>query len=293
MRTWELTAEELAELIERLRQDDLQYQELDEWSEVLRIYSEQSEGAPVRFTIRYIGTVRGPGRPIDRHISDIKYRTGGILGEFLNAVETWFPHIAEKAAIYLLPDAYQDPDTAAHFEEDTERLLIEFFHQLTLLNRQRGGYYSSYLPNDLDADTFRDFKTDAWSGFRQNCTVTSDKMLESLDAHFMSVQGYANDYPGESGTARHEFTDKLRDVTMKQATPHQYLGNTVLLFIGKDITLTDYCAEETFMTGGSRSGVLTRDIISCIVRAEAQANDRDYQLQAFRPDMSLWCFVDL
>lgn len=293
-RAWEFKIIQLEELIEYWRQDEIHHAEVNEWQRTIDHCKRRGLTQDYVVTIRYWGTVEGPKRPIDRHLADVKERNSGILGEFLNHVEAWFPEIAAHAKVFLLPDAHHSGGQLNQlFAEDTERLLIALGHYPSSLNRQRGGQYSSFLPSSGDADLFRGLKTDFWNNFRSMAAVAPDEMVAQLDTHFNATQVYANDNPAESGTCRHEFTDGLRNMFKTQATPHQYSSYTIVVFIGKDITLDNFMSESSFLEGGSRAGVLTKDILLRIIGAEAQANDRSASVQAFNSQMSAFCFVDL
>ena len=293
LRTLELTGDQLRELVDFIRDSDDGFEETAQWRMFLDLHHTASEGGTNTFTLRYLGTVSGPKRPIDRHMDDLlSAKMDNILGEVYRAIETLFPALLDNIEVYLLPEATQD-DESSLFAEDVERFLIEMMHPPSLLNRQRGGYYSSFLPSQQDADLFAALKTDVWNLFNQNGTLPNSEMLDALAVHFDSVQQYAIEFPAETGTARHDFTDGVKNVTEAQATPNQYRGTILAAFIGKDITYTDYMAEKSFWDGGSRAAVLTKDMLQRIVDTEADSNGRGGFQQTLRSTGSLWCFADL
>ncbi|KAI7187773.1 hypothetical protein KC316_g11648 [Hortaea werneckii] len=291
VRSFELTPSQLREVCDYMRESDEGYCEVDEW----RVLLEMHEAHVDVFTLRYWGTVEGPRRPIDRHREDLMgSKLQSILGEFYRTLEALFPEILDNAEVHLILDASVDEEIEPLLRaDDVERVLIEMSHPSSLLNRQLGGRYSPFLPNESDAELFTALKTDVWHRFRQQCAFPPDEMLDKLTEHFQDVQEYAVAYPQETGTARHDFTDSLKGMMEAQATPWQYKGKTLSVCVGKDITYTDYIAEKSYWDGGSRAGVLTKDILQRIVDEEAEANRRGGYAVNLRPQKSPWAFVDL
>ncbi|KAK4501828.1 hypothetical protein PRZ48_007637 [Zasmidium cellare] len=292
MRSWILTGAELSTLIQYMRSQDMLFEELEAWESVLDVWFRSHSEAPSVFTIRYIGICDGPKRPIDRHIEDLTQRKYSLFVEFMGALQACLPHVFQNTEIYLISDASIDPDSYLPID-DVERVGIQFFDHTTLLNRQRGGFYSSYVPSAQDADTFRDLGTDFWHSFRETGGLPRNAMVAKVTSHFQAVQQYANGNPGETGTGNYRFTDTYREVIEQQATPLQYQGHTIIAFIGKDVTLDEYVAESPFIKGSSRAGRLTRDFIHRLVHYEAQANNRVSYEGPFKPESGPWCFVDL
>ena len=274
-----------------MRSSDDGFEECGEWTRMLEIYGVRGPNGYDVWTLRYVGTVEGPRRPIDRFNDDLDGQLRNILGETYRAIETVHPHIMQDAKVYLLPDATQSPESGTK-AEDTERLLIEFLHHPTLLNRQRDGFLSSYLPTQDETDEFMALGTDAWQTFKLGAQMTPDDMQDALITHFEEVQEYANNYPAETGTARHPFTDEVRQMTFEQARPSQFQGNTVLVFLGKDITYRDFTRAKPFWDGGSQAMAVIKGILQRTADSEAESHSRNY-LRNIHDQLSLWCFADL
>lgn len=81
-------------------------------------------------------------------------------------------------------------------------------------------------------------------------------------------------------------------MTFEQARPSQFQGDTVLAFLGKDITYTDFTRAKSFWDGGSQAAEVTNGILQRTVDSEADSHDRGY-LRVIRDQLSLWCFADL
>lgn len=282
-----LSGSELKDLIGYMRTSDDGFEESSEWRDMLELYGPQGPNGFDTWTLRYVGTVEGPRRPIDRFIEDLELQQSNILGETYQAIETIHPHVMRDAKVYVLPKATQSPDNGMR-AQDTERLLIEFFHHPSLLNRQRGGYHSSYLPTQDEVERFQALETDAWYVFETGAHEIPETMDNELSMHFEAIQDYANSFPAESGTAIHAFTDEVRKTALEEARPYQFHGTTILTFLGKDITYTDFKRAKSFWDGGSQAMAVTKGILQRTVDSEAESHNRSY-LRDIRSRSSLWC----
>jgi len=239
--------------------------------------------------IRYIGHCRGERYPFLRHLEDIQIRTSGILGNFMNQVQAYFPEIWESLRVWRF-GAASHQSTGEFSSDDVERFLIAMFNQATLLNRQAGGFYISYVPSAADNACFVQLQTNLNNTFAAQCRPASRELRAAIDAHFKALQLWANDNPLLTGTGDHEFTDKLRDVMIRQATPRQINGRTIVVFLGEWITIDDYTNAASFFDGGSRSENLVRDMLKRHCRLETERNGEEWYEYGFEPEY--WCFID-
>ncbi|KAK4889161.1 hypothetical protein LTR27_011996 [Elasticomyces elasticus] len=289
LRSWPLTADEMDVLLDYMAANEMRFEETDRWRESVELHRRNPSAV---FTLRYAGTVDGPRRPIDRFDEDLVQRKSGVLAETLQAMADCLPDVAAAYKVHTLTDAFIDSASLLS-KDDVERVLIEFFDHPTLFNRQKGGFYSSYVPSTDDADIFRDMKTNFWQGFRSEASLPGDHLVGAVAGHFQEVQQYANGNPSETGTGVNEFTDELRLVGQRQATPLQYHDETVMVFIGKDITYEEYKSPVAFVDGQSRAGKLTRDFLYRLANWEAQAGKRNWYPDSFDPSSGPYVFVDL
>jgi hypothetical protein len=287
VREFVLTRQELRDLVNYMRKSDDGFVECGEWDSMLQLSGDRFD----TWTLRYVGTVEGPRRPIDRFNADLAYQLTNILGETCRAIETIHPHVIRNAKVYLLPDATISPE-AGRKVDDTERLLIELFHHPSLLNRLRGGLRSGYVPTQDEVDEFTALKADVWQTFKSGAEMIPDDMQDNLIAHFEKVQEYANNYPAETGTEMHPFTDGARQTAFMEGRPSQFQGTTVLAFLGKDITVTEFTKAQSFWQGGSQAGELTKGILQRIADAETDSHGRGYR-RIIQDQLSLWCFANL
>jgi hypothetical protein len=229
-----LTIVEMKNVMDYLSADDNTFEEMKDWHGQM-LLNQPILGQEGIVTISYVGTVAGPRRPIDRYEEDIKSRTGGVLAEFITAVEFLYPEVVEAAEVYLIKDASLD-FLAQVNADDVERMLIQFFGHGSLLNRQRGGFYSTYVPSADDTNAFTNLNTRLYGRFRDDLRLPGHGVQHGVAAHFGAVQEYANGNPADTGTFAHPFSDELRDSMARQGTPMQFADfGTLLVFIGKDI----------------------------------------------------------
>ena len=92
---------------------------------------------------------------------------------------------------------------------------------------------------------------------------------------------YAADHPVETLTNRYPLTNtNLQSVIKSQAFVAPIKGKALLVLFGKDVTIEDFTAEETFLSGNSRAGKLTCDILARLHQYEHGFGDR--QLMPYR-----------
>lgn len=74
---------------------------------------------------------------------------------------------------------------------------------------------------------------------------------------------YAQENPVETATTQYPPSQSyLQNVIKRQATPSVIKGMPLMILFGKDVTIEDFIAEETFIGGNSRAGRLTVDMLA-------------------------------
>ncbi|KAK5018907.1 hypothetical protein BJ546DRAFT_1099832 [Cryomyces antarcticus] len=290
IRSWTLTSLELKRLIEFMQSEGNSYAELREWDNNLQMFG--IDAGPRYFTIRYVGKCIGPTRPYDRYEDDILQRTSGILHEFMHSVEMLLPKVAKAAQVHLIKLATIDWSSATLAADDVERVLIEFFGHSTLLNRQRGGNYASYVPSREDRDIFIGLKTNFYRRLKTAGAMPLDEELWSkVDEHFQDIKIWTETNPDDTGVLLHRFTDGIVKAAVRQATPREQVhGVTILAMLGKDISLQDYIGRATFLESAGRAGTMTRDFVRRLARNEATTHNVTWREDCFRPEIP---FADL
>lgn len=293
IRSWEMTGDQLQRLLNAITLSGNTFPESILWQNTLSICQRKAHLAPTHYTIRYVGTCEGPKRPADRYQEDLRRLQRRSVGEFMEYLQQSCPGVANATKVYLLPDASLPLGASDTDRDDTERMLIQFFHHPTLLNRQRGGLHNAYSPSYDDAQGFRDLKTDFFAHFDYGATQIHPIMATQLFSHFADIQQYVNENRGASGTGVKYFSDELRHTILCEATPMSFRGVNILVFIGKDTTVDDYVNATWFIDGGSRAGRIVRDALHRVTRYEAEAHNRDFSARNFDPHRGAWCFIDM
>ncbi|KAI8817104.1 uncharacterized protein EV422DRAFT_509318 [Fimicolochytrium jonesii] len=240
-------------------------------------------------SVRYVGKCTAPVTPHERFVADQVGRKSGLLNEFLNALEEVCPDTYAAGKTYEFPRGRLDEYVSEYSRDDRERSVIAFFNRSTLLNRQPGGFYSSYTPDSSDVATFVALKTDFFQRFRAFATPCGSGKKQAIIGWRDEMATIADQNPVDTGTAVRPFTDDLLNALLKQALPYTVNGHTVLVLIGKDITREDYLGAKTFLKGGSRAGYLTADFLARLQALENGIDDWD----AATLDTIGFPFVDL
>jgi hypothetical protein len=104
--------------------------------------------------------------------------------------------------------------------------------------------------------------------------VETDEMTRYEMRHKVSewvgkVETYALEHPVETRTNVYPLTESyVKDVIKTQAMPATIKGMSLLVLFGKDITLEDFVGENTFLSGNSRAGKMTIDMLARIHQFE-------------------------
>lgn len=194
-----------------------------------------------------------------------------MLHEFAQVLDRLLPAVEDAAQVHLIKDASLDLSGELNKAnaDDVERLLIEYFDHATLLNRQRGGYFTSYVPLVEDNDAFRDMDLQFYCRFLAAANLPSPGLSDQLHDHYKRVQDFANEHSAETGTCRYRFGDDLRSSMLRQGTPHLYNKTAPLLVIvGKDITLHSYLRGKTFFEDNGQASSLTADYLRRLTRLD-------------------------
>lgn len=254
-----------------MTEEDILLSEAVEWGNALNMHDNQEQ--PCTFTIRYVGKVNGPGRPIDRSIKDLATdkQPSGVILEFVAAVEQLFPEVAAAAQVHLVKQAsIDDGFGAGPIAQEIERVLIELFDHRILLNRAHGDHYISFVPHFLDIALFKKLRTRYYNQFMAEArdVVTDPQMALALIKHFKEVQDYTNSMPSLTGAARYPFTDGIYGAARLSGEPMLYRGTTILAVLAKDITYEQYLGETTFSRGNTWSSHLVNDFLSRLTSTE-------------------------
>lgn len=168
--------------------------------------------------------------------------------------------------------------------------MIEYLDHATLLNRQRGGYFTDYVPLFDDVAAFKDMRPRFYHRFLNGSTMATANMHSELTHHFEDVQTFANEHSAETGTSRYCFEDELRESALREGLPHIYNKSAVLMVVvGKDNTLHSYLRRTTFWEDNGQASSLTADYLRRLTRVDYDGPSSTGHLNtAAFPFVNLW-----
>ena len=250
------------------------YDPMTHWVAFLRKIKDADDDTTIY--IRYIGMAKGGTTAWKRFDDDLKNRKCGVLGAFLQAITNQYPDVLQNSQVSEILGATIPslPPIHAEIRDDRERVLIALFDRNVSLNQQGGGYYPSYTPKESDHRLFAKLNTKFFDTFaRMVDTDPLDRyeVRHNVTEWVRKVERFALQNPIETRTHVFPLTETyLEDVVKRQAMPATIKGKPLLVVLGKDITLEDFKGENTFLSGNSRSGKLTSDMLARVHQFENQ-----------------------
>ncbi|KAL5359277.1 hypothetical protein BJX96DRAFT_183640 [Aspergillus floccosus] len=260
IRSWVFEPWQLLCVVRTLRGKGFRFSELDEW-EFQCCLSRWG-----RVTVRYVGMIKGRRDFVQRSQLDIDEKPpSSLFGAFRDTVKRIFPGVHDRLGIHELPqmavsviggsDAVGNQLTA----DDIERLLIQLFDNRSLLNLQDGGQYINYLPDTDDEKLYTSMKPSAFERFSRDCTPFPEPEWCGLAEDFLDIEKHARTH-----AELYLFHEAYFQAMQEEARPYQFLGNTVLLFLGEELSQKHLRAGHTFLHGSASASVLVRGLISRI-----------------------------
>ncbi|OKO94545.1 hypothetical protein PENSUB_11812 [Penicillium subrubescens] len=262
IRSWSMTPTQLYNISQYLQDDGKTFPELDEWKFTSFVARTRD------ITVRYVGSTNCVTTASRRFADDTNNKSKkSLLGAFQCCLEEKYPLISQKAKIHLLPDmSFDILGSGNHIgnqlnADDTESLLIHLLGSRSLLNLQLGGHHIRYLPSEEDEMIFENLDTSYFQKILSENSLFSNSEWSSVKNHFAKML---------TGDPRlNEAVSKTaKDALESQARPYQYLGTTIVVFIGEELTDSHLKARCSFFDGKSKSSRLVRNLIYRIKHIE-------------------------
>lgn len=260
VRTFPILASQLESILTTWQTSNRSYDVVPNWAlEIATMRRDQGDGM---LYVRYVGMSReGSWVRLQR---DLAYRNNGILGAFVAEVTRHHPHILDDVRCHEFVDlsfpAFPSPSSLQL--DIREKILISLFNLNVLLNRQSGGYYSQYLPCDADHVLFNTLSTNFFDSFAASVDTDRSQMRSTVHSWAARVRDYAMNHPDETLTHRFPITDNyFQAVLRRQAEVAPIRNKALIVLIGKDVTIEDINGTSPFLSGESRAGKLTMQII--------------------------------
>lgn len=270
IRSWVFEPWQLLRLVRTLRGKGFCFPELDEW-EFQCCLSRRG-----RLTVRYVGMIKGRRDFVQRSQLDIDEKPpSSLFGAFRDNVKRIFPGVHDRLGIHELPQmavpVIGGPDAVGNqlTADDIERLLIQLFNNKALLNLQDGGQYINYLPDTDDEKLYTSMKPTAFERFSRDCKLFPEPEWCGLAEDFLEIEKHARTH-----AELYLFQETYFQAMREEARPYQFLGNTILLFLGEELSHKHLRAGHTFLHGSASASVLVRGLLSRIRHIEHEWANR-------------------
>jgi hypothetical protein len=133
--------------------------------------------------------------------------------------------------------------------EDREKILIGFFGEHTLLNRQPGCRFPTYLPTRSDSRLFATLATRLFNIFAREEQDANVQLQEKILALGRLTLDYANSHLVECLTNRFPMTDEYTQRIAEQATPKTWRHHTLIAIVGKNVICEAFTPQSKFFVG--------------------------------------------
>ncbi|KAI8587304.1 hypothetical protein BDZ88DRAFT_247296 [Geranomyces variabilis] len=295
IRSWAVAADDLGLILAYWEEEGIQAPEAWSWAFNVAVGTTATAAAAPRVChIRYVGKCTGPVTPWQRLQDDFK-RVSGLLPEFCTALNKFAPDVYEDVKVYEVHRARLQEHAADHIRDNRERALISFFGLPTLLNRQPGGFFASYVPSLTDQGLLESLGTTLFATFRTAAsgvatTTTDSTQLEQRWG--TQLKDWVLAHPTVLGTFAAHFESRFDAVTLPQSLVTRINGHVIAVLVGKDVTIEEYFANKRFLQGTSRAGHLTTNFLDRLRATEefTFAAGWHHLSRALQP---LFPFVDL
>ncbi|KAI7161419.1 hypothetical protein KC349_g2859 [Hortaea werneckii] len=228
-----------------------------------------------------------------RYADDLARREGGIYGAWIEALGSRCPHVLTECRVYSFPQkstrafrgkAGQILPLFERHVDLREQCLIALFGRSTLLNRQAGGWHSSYQPSDADHSQFLKLQTDAFSTMKQltqgeNYSQPSGQMQHEICYWVNRTVELSRAHPKELGTDKIPVTDGMETAWIQQAMPATILGYSIITIVGDYFPVAAMSDPTSFWHSPLRGPRWLKEVLA--------------RLQAFEEGRSHWLEGDI
>ncbi|GAD94224.1 predicted protein [Paecilomyces variotii No. 5] len=263
VRSWTLTPYQLLSMVQLIREKGFRSAKLEEWE----FQSHMAAGNTL--SVRYIGMIKGRRDLLQRSQLDFEAKsTDSLFGIFLQILREKMPTVHDQLEIYELPQLRVNQFSKDNVigsqltADDTEQLLIQLFGHRTLLNLQQGGQYVNYLPEGTDETLLDTFPTRYFEKISKS-HLFPEAEWKQLSTLFVEIKEYVH----TKGYSYQIHQDSM-DIIEIQARPHQYRGNTVIVFLGEELSRKHLESGCSFLNGPASASVLVREFIHRIKKLE-------------------------
>ncbi|BCS24477.1 uncharacterized protein APUU_40921A [Aspergillus puulaauensis] len=266
IRSWVFTPVQLLLVVQLLRTKGFGSARLDEWEFqcCITVFG--------TLTVRYIGMIKGRRDFVQRSQLDISEKSpNSLFGAFRDIMKERFPLVHDELEIHEFPHLAFSMLGSNEIvgnqlvADDTERLLIQFFGERSLLNVQSGGQYIDYLPKITDEKLFRGFNSRYFTEFSSSCEQFPGTAWGKLSDDFDEIERHARTH-----SELYHFHHDYFNVMKNEARPYQYKGYTVMVYLGEELSRKHLKAGHTFFQGSASVSVFVRGLINRLSKIERE-----------------------
>ncbi|GAW26069.1 hypothetical protein SAMD00023353_2001230 [Rosellinia necatrix] len=268
--SWSMSVSEIGILSNYLKKEERTYQELAAWDDSI---TDNKLGPDDRIIIRYIGSCdisHWPIEPTSSIYHEIRDARSGILTDFLAALLSVLPTVAETCQCHLIQYITTSAEDEEGFHELAHSILLEFFGISVVLNRhpRNDAYEWAAEREGVLADLSLSFDLELL-GLRSWCPEA--KKIE-IWHHLRRIEKYVTRNPEETGVNGGMFEldrDKLLSLLGQSTTGH-YKDRSIMVLAVRGMDIDDYAHGRSFAWSRNPDnqliGQFTKSILGVDVR---------------------------
>jgi hypothetical protein len=278
-RSWSMQKWQLELIMQAIEADGYPFEAFSNWKDALRATADHSV-----VTARYVGTTsqEDPGK---RAKHQNHRGATSFVEKFVAKICELLPLVSSRGTFNLIENSslfYANARLAVQ-SDLYEGWMISFFDPRTLLNRQRGGINSSFLPSHEDVCIFLRCRT---SLVTKIAALHAEKD-EGLTAKVRNLYQPLEDFI-QTMTRDHRSIVNHLNAASRQATPLQVGRQTMLVFCGLQTTKTSIEEGKGFFDGSTMSAQFSRTILEILATSESHGFDSCFE--SVRP---ILCFSNI
>ncbi|KAI0454023.1 hypothetical protein F5B21DRAFT_261710 [Xylaria acuta] len=262
--SWAISVSGFDTLYNYLKKEEKTFHELAAWDNFI---ADNELGPDDRIIIRYIGSCLLSEWPI-KLIANICEQTeddrSGILAEFLPAVVSALPAVAETCQCHLIQHITTSAEDEEGFHELVHSILIEFFGASFVLNRHPDSKLSKSLTEriHIPAGLTLHFDYGALDRIFLECPPT---VLSKLQVHFDNMMSFVDQNREATGTHNDvlRLDQAKRNALLDQSIPRYYKRDRAIMVIAtRGMHINEYMRGRPFTLGRDPANHLIGQILS-------------------------------
>ncbi|KAI1755953.1 hypothetical protein F4782DRAFT_551030 [Xylaria castorea] len=270
--SWAMSVSEFDILYSYMKKEGKTFHELVTWDTFI---ANNELGLEDRITIRYIGSCVLPEWPINPMMNSYEETEddrSGILAEFLLAVVSTLPAVAEACQCHLIRHITTSAEDEEGLHELVHSILIEFFGASFVLNRHLDSKASKCLTERMHILTSLDLHLDHGALDRRllECPLT---VMSKLQVHFNKMMDFVALNREATGTHNDVLQlDRVkRNALLDQSIPQYYTRNrSIMVIAARGMNINEYMRGRPFTRGLDPANRLIGQILGGIKNIDSR-----------------------